>query len=203
MYVYVCMNCYIYVSFLLSDCLSFIYISTFLVCLYIYLHISFSFQVTGPLCFSAFENRPYCIFNFYSLTFVWKDYKTSQQLICAAYHLCLKQALGQAIQVCFLVRLFFSHGDGNIVCGPYCSASSLSGTGTWRNCWQSVKPFGHFTGGCLSPHWWHTFTSVLSNMSEEEEGLSILAKNMLELSPGLFLLQLLSRAWLSARAFKH
>lgn len=35
----------------------------------------------------------------------------SQQLICAAYHLCLKQALGQAIQVCFLVRLSFSHGD--------------------------------------------------------------------------------------------
>lgn len=45
-----------------------------------------------------------------------------------------------------------------------------------------------------SPIWWHTFTSAIPNMSEEEEGLGLLTKSMLELSPSWFLPQLLSRA---------
>lgn len=161
------------------------------------------FKLLGHFVFLLLKTDPTASSTFIRWCLYEKTTKHITTAHCVAYHLRLKQALGQAIQVYFLVQLSFSHGDGNIVCGPYCSASSLSGTGPWGNSWQSVKPFGHFTGGRLSPHWWHTFTSALSNMSEEEEGLSILAKNVLELSPSLFLPQLLSRAWLSARAFKH
>lgn len=40
-----------------------------------------------------------------------------------------------------------------------------------------------------SPIWWHTFTSAIPKMSEEED-LDLLTKSMLELSPSSFLPQL-------------